>query len=124
MMRSKSLGGTGIPYELATTIYIIRASSEYSDWRKAILARAKYRCAISGNHSKTLQVHHIIPLNVLIKQYDITNENYMDYSDILFDLDNGIVLSSDLHQKLHNIYGYDTDNKILLEFINMYKEVM
>jgi hypothetical protein len=110
-------GGTGIPNEgISTNEFIRKNTSEYSAWVKLCLEKANYTCAISGIQGHTLNVHHIVPLNQLIKEHNITKENYLNYSRILFDTTNAVVLSETLHKEFHKIYGNLTTREQLEEF--------
>ena len=115
-LRSKSLGGTGIPYENYNLYEMIRSTNEYALWRNECLKRANYTCELSNNISHDVQVHHIIPLNILVDTYNITKDNISEFNDILFDISNGIVLSTAVHQEFHQIYGSDTNYQMLQEY--------
>lgn len=99
-------GGTGIPYESITINEFIRKNTpEYVAWVSKCMKNAKYTCFISGQVGGTLNVHHIIPLSELIELYEITKENYKQFTSNLFDINNGIVLSEEVHKNLHKEYG-------------------
>ncbi len=111
-------GGTGIPHSRISVNEFIRKNTlEYSRWIKDCLSQAQYTCYISGIRGGNLVVHHLIPLAKLIKDNSITVENYKDYSNILFDITNGLVLDSKIHIKLHSMYG----NTVNIDTINRYK---
>lgn len=110
---SLALGGTGVPYEYVESISeYIRASKEYAAWRNQCYKRDNYTCQISKNRGGNLHVHHKTPLNSILAQHNITKENYnTEFSSILFDLDNGITLSEEIHKQFHTLYGSDSEAK-------------
>lgn len=116
-------GGTGIAYETSTTNNFIRKGNKlYDDWVKTCLERADYTCAVSGIRGGKLNVHHIVPLHKLIKQFNITIENYLEFSDILFDISNGVVLAEEVHKQFHSEYGNTSNVRCFLEFKHNYKK--
>lgn len=119
-LRSKALGGTGIPYENSTVYEMIRSSPEYTSWRDVCLQKAYYKCELTNNKSHDVQVHHIIPLNMLVATYNITKDNINEFSDILYNTSNGIVMTTEIHREFHYLYGNDTNYKMLKE----YKEIL
>lgn len=112
-------GGTGIANEhTPINTFIRKGTKEYDIWVTTCLQKADYTCFVSGEKGKRLNVHHLIPLSVLIKTNNITIDNYKEYSSILFNINNGIVLSEDIHKELHSCYGLD----LTLEHIVDYKQ--
>lgn len=101
---SKSKGGTGIPGEFAETYRQLRNIPEYRIWRRVVLKQYNNTCIITGQ-TKNLQVHHLIPFMELVKKYNITAENYKSYLNILFDISNGIVITKQIHDEFHLLYG-------------------
>ena len=102
---SLALGGTGIPYEKVESVNeFIRYSSEYAAWRLACLRRDDYTCQISRRRGGNLNVHHIVALNTIIAENSIDQGNYLEYVSLLFDLDNGITLSEEIHEAFHAQY--------------------
>ena len=97
-------------YNGGTTIFIkrIRNLTHRSNWYSNILYRDKFECIICGS-SKNLEVHHIIPLEDIVKEiklkYKTKNENEI-YNisktyEIFFDECNGITLCSKCHYDIH-----------------------
>ena len=119
-LRSKALGGTGVPYENYSLCEMIRSSPEYTLWRNDCLKKANYKCELTNDTSRDVQVHHIIPLNILIDKHHITKDNIDNFLDILYDISNGIVINTKIHREFHYLYGHNTDNAMLLE----YKEIL
>lgn len=117
---SLAQGGTGIPYEYKSIQEIIRGLPAMTQWKKRLLQQSNYTCQISNKRGGTLNVHHIIPLNILINKYNITKDTYNEFQDILFNDENGIVLSEEIHQQFHLEYGHDTDYYDLLVFNNSF----
>jgi hypothetical protein len=117
---SLAQGGTGIPYEYKSLQEIIRGLPLMEQWKRSLLSASDYTCQISGIRGGTLNVHHIVPLNVVISKNNITKDNFMSFLPLLFDPNNGIVLSEDIHKQFHSIYGHDTDYYDLLEFTSVF----
>lgn len=79
----------------------VRTAAQCRHWVLAVLKRDGYKCVVSGA-TKNLEVHHIIPLGKMIDRLGITRENWQDYSDILFNVNNGITLSKFEHNLARN----------------------
>lgn len=62
----------------------------YEDWRKAVLERYNYKCAISGR-DYDLHCHHI--------EFKGKEENYGKALDV----DNGIILNEEIHKEIHKL---------------------
>jgi hypothetical protein len=111
---SLAAGGTGIVKESTTLNDLIRKSHEYAKWTNACLAHANYTCFISGKHGVAFNVHHLLPLGQIISLYGITRHNWRLHKEKLFDISNGIVLTEEIHQELHKLYGkYPTIDNII-----------
>lgn len=63
----------------------IRWSKEMCDWRKMVYERDKYICQMCFKKGIYLNAHHI--------------KKFADYPNIRFDINNGITLCKDCHQK-------------------------
>lgn len=106
---SLASGGTGIPNSsISINEYIRKNTKEYFEWQQLCLKQSDYTCNISNIRGTVLNVHHLIPLNKLISKYKITIINYKMYSDVLFDVSNGVVLSETIHRQFHLKYGHNT----------------
>jgi len=69
----------------------IRTSTEFADWRKAVFERDNYVCQKTKERGGKLHPHHI--------------QNFADYPELRFTVNNGITLSKKAHQEFHKIYG-------------------
>lgn len=67
----------------------IRRSLEYKEWTKSVLQRDKYTCQDCGRRGWKLQAHHIKPFAIFI--------------ELRFDLDNGITLCKECHDKIPRV---------------------
>ena len=70
----------------------IRNSIEYISWRTQVFERDKFTCKKCGIIGANLNAHHKIPFSELINTKD---------EKLIFDLNNGITLCVDCHQKEH-----------------------
>jgi len=80
----------------------IRNGIEYRLWREAVFARDNWTCQktnvkIGGD----LNSHHI--------------QNFSDFKELRFAIDNGITLSKKSHQEFHKIYGRKNNTREQLE---------
>ena len=84
------------------TVRTERMLPEYRDQRKAVFARDHYVCQHCGDkngngHEVYLEAHHL--------------DNFKDYIDERFDIDNGVTLCRTCHKLFHSIYGIKNTNK-------------
>lgn len=118
---SLAAGGTGIPNQTVSINEFIRKQTiEYTSWVKECLLQSNFTCAITGQSGGKLNVHHISPLCHIIKEHKITIDNYLTFKDILFNPNNGIVITEKLHREFHNEYGNDASLDDLLLFKEIY----
>lgn len=75
----------------------IRRNIEYRLWREAVFARDNWTCQKYGIKGGKLHPHHI--------------QNFADYPELRFSIDNGITLSENVHQEFHKIYGIKNNTK-------------
>jgi len=80
---------------------IIRSSIEYRLWRKAVYERDNWICQKCGESGGKLNAHHI--------------NNFADYPEIRFAIDNGVTLCKKCHIKFHKKYGRKNNTKEQLE---------
>ena len=83
----------------------LRTSFEYNYWRKQCMLRDNFTCQKTGISGGDLVVHHI--------------NNFADFPELRFAIDNGITLSEKAHLEFHKKYGYKNNTKEQLEeFLN------
>jgi hypothetical protein len=83
----------------------IRQSLEYRLWRKAVFARDNFTCQKCGQRGGILRAHHI--------------NNFADFPELRFAINNGITLCQECHTKFHRIYSeYNNTKEQLEEFLN------
>lgn len=84
----------------------IRTSLEYRYWRKSIFIRDSFTCQKYGTRGGRLVAHHI--------------NNFSDFPELRFAIDNGITLSEKAHIEFHKIYGTKNNTEEqLIEFLNL-----
>ena len=105
-----------------------------TQWKKDSMEKCNFKCVISGG--KNFQVHHISPVNVIIKDIlehlNINEKSFNKYSES--ELANilsafkekqnkqyGVCIDKDIHTLFHKMYGYDTTAQQLSQFIQDYK---
>jgi hypothetical protein len=82
----------------------IRNSPEYILWRKACMERDDFTDQKTGQRGGELRVHHI--------------NNFADFPELRFAIDNGITLSKESHKLFHKIYGKRNNSREqLTEFL-------
>jgi len=79
----------------------IRSSIEFRLWRKAVFERDNFTCQKTGIKGGYLVAHHI--------------NNFAEYPELRFAIDNGITLSKQTHYNFHKIYGIKNNTKEQLE---------
>lgn len=78
-------GGT---YAIERHIWMGRI--EYNNWRKEIFERDNYTCQLCGEIGGRLNAHHIL--------------TWCKYPELRFDVNNGITLCKQCHQKVHKYH--------------------
>lgn len=74
-------------------------------WRSDVFFKFEYTCQKCGQKGGYLIAHHI--------------KNWADNLDLRYEVDNGIILCKDCHNKFHKKYGRRNTNQIQLnEFLN------
>lgn len=82
----------------------IRHSLEMVLWREAVFARDNWTCQKTGVKGGRLQAHHV--------------QNFSQFPELRFAIDNGITLSQKAHRDFHKKYGVKNNNKEqILKFI-------
>src|SRR3990167_11432387 len=79
----------------------IRHSIEFRLWREAVFARDNWTCQKCQLRGGKICSHHI--------------QNFAQYPELRFAIDNGITFCQNCHQKFHKIYGVKNNNKGQLE---------
>lgn len=83
----------------------VRDGIEMGLWREAVFARDNWTCQKTGIKGGTLHAHHI--------------QNFADFPELRFAIDNGITLNKESHMKFHKKYGKRNNTiKQLLEYLN------
>lgn len=72
----------------------------FYSWRKSVLCRDHFKCVECGA-KKNLEVHHIIPIVKIRKDYNINSMQDAKECDLLYDINNGKTLCERCHQKSH-----------------------
>jgi hypothetical protein len=106
---SKKLRGINAPNwqgGLTDINYKIRHGIEHRLWREAVFARDNWTCQKTGERGGKLHPHHI--------------QNFSDYPELRFAIDNGITLSEKAHMEFHKKYGVKNNTEEqLIEFIKL-----
>lgn len=99
---------------------------EYKDWRKDVLKRDDYTCAVPGcGEKKNIHVHHMTTVKTIIKLYDLKTMQDALNCPLLWKVSNGVVLCKEHHNNAHK----PNFNRLkkrewgdLEEFVNFHKE--
>lgn len=65
--------------------------SEYSEWRDKVYKNGNFICAVTGIKPQRLNAHHLFSKKV--------------FSSIELDPENGVVLSTEIHEFFHSYFG-------------------
>lgn len=74
-----------------------RDSSQYKEWRQLVYQRDEFKCVKCGSKDK-LNAHH--------------KKSWKHYSELRYDVDNGITLCEKCHILLHQELGYNSDENL------------
>ena len=94
----------------------IRHSLPALDLRKAVFERDGYKSIISNENGRLVH-HHLTAFSILLNQNDITKDNWRDYADVLFNLDNAVTLKDSEHKAFHSQYGKVTTPEQFQEYL-------
>jgi len=85
----------------------IRKSMEAKLWKKAVYTRDNFTCQKYGIRGGRLVAHHI--------------QNFSDFPELRFAIDNGMTLSEKAHKEFHKKYGLKNNTREQLEeFLSTY----
>ncbi len=89
----------------------IRKQIEFRLWREAVFARDNWTCRRCNRRKRiNLNPHHL--------------QNFAQYPELRFAIDNGITLCEECHKKFHKKYGYKNNTKFQwLEFAGSQKDI-
>jgi len=79
----------------------IRMGIEFRLWREAVFARDNWTCQKTKIRGGSLHPHHI--------------QNFVQYPELRFAIDNGITLSKKAHEEFHKKYGQLNNTKEQLD---------
>lgn len=79
----------------------IRGSMEFKLWRKSVFQRDNFTCQKTGIRGGNLVAHHI--------------NNFSDFPELRFAIDNGITLSKKAHKEFHQLYRKENNTHEQLE---------
>jgi DNA-directed RNA polymerase subunit RPC12/RpoP len=79
----------------------IRHSIEYDLWKNSVFARDNWVCQKTKIRGGVLHSHHI--------------QNFAQFPELRFAIDNGITFSKQIHKLFHKIYGKKNNTKEQLE---------
>lgn len=83
----------------------IRAGIEFRLWRESVFARDNWTCQKTKIKGGYLHPHHI--------------QNFSQFPELRFAIDNGITLSKEAHKEFHKKYGRKNNTREqLLEFLS------
>jgi len=79
----------------------IRHSPEAKTWRKMVFERDNYTCQKTKVRGGNMEVHHIL--------------NFSEYTELRFEIFNGITFSEKSHLEFHNKYGWKNNTREQIE---------
>jgi hypothetical protein len=77
----------------------IKHNSRYLEWRSGVFKRDNYHCQKCGKKD-ILEIHHIIPLSKILKEFNIKTMEQAIKCKELWDIGNGITLCQNCHMKV------------------------
>lgn len=102
--QSKKIGGNNHYFwkgGVGSENYKARGSEEYKLWRKSVFIKDGFICQKYRISGGKLVAHHI--------------NNFAEFSELRFALDNGITLSLKAHNEFHKLYGKRNNTREQLE---------
>jgi NUMOD3 motif len=84
----------------------VRELPEMYKWKSDIMKRDDYRDCFTGDRGNhDLEVHHIIPMSIILIRNNIDTIEDAINCKALWDLNNGVTMFKESHLKHHNKYG-------------------
>lgn len=83
----------------------LRKSKEYLEWREQVLKRDNEQCIYCGKKDDKMNAHHILA--------------WQFYPNLRFNVSNGVTVCQECHKKIHNIFGYNSKEKMLLNEVKI-----
>jgi hypothetical protein len=93
---------------ITPTMIKIRNSIDFRLWREAVFARDNWTCQKTNKKGGNLCAHHI--------------QNFAQFPELRFAIDNGITLFREVHKEFHKKYGFKNNTKEQLEEFLDWKE--
>lgn len=78
----------------------------YKNWKKSIFKKYGKICQVCGSDQK-LEIHHKISMYSILKNYGVENIHEAFECEKLWDIDNGIVLCHNCHEKMESSKYYN-----------------
>ena len=89
---------------ISSDVQKIRNSNQASFWKRCCLIRDNFTCQKTGKRGGRLQVHHI--------------NNFSEFPELRFVIDNGITLSREEHRNFHKKFGIKNNTlEQLIDFL-------
>jgi hypothetical protein len=95
----------GYDCKINELLLIIRQSFSYLDWRKKCFEKQDYTCIKCNQVGGKLEVHHINPFKVIMKENEIENIDDAESCQGLWNINNGAVMCKKCHKDFHDEYG-------------------
>lgn len=79
----------------------VRVLPQYYEWRSKCMERDGFKCQVCEQIGGNLQVHHIKPVAIIIKENKILTKDDAINCKELWNVNNGITLSFGCHKDIH-----------------------
>lgn len=79
--------------------YVVRELLEMKLWKRGVMTRDDYTCRLCKRRGVTLEIHHIKPFSLILKEYKITSVEQATKCEELWSQDNGVTLCKECHYK-------------------------
>lgn len=84
----------------------IISSFEYRQWRSDVFTRDNFTCSECGVRGVRLHAHHIMRFSEIVKNNNVQTLDDAINCNELWNINNGITMCVDCHNKLHKEKGY------------------